>query len=150
MLQPTLPMPAPDRRAPPPRPSPALLLVDVDDAAYFNRLAEREAMRSRRDGRMMAVLQLQLREEPDLLQRASPLAFEQALADGARRLRGRIRSTDTLARWQTTQFGVLLPGCERADAAGVLARLIGCASGPYGQDGVRLRLRVTGEVQRCL
>lgn len=150
MLQSTLPMPAPDRRAPPPRPSPALLLVEVDDAAYFNRLAEREAMRSRRDGRMMAVLQLQLREEPDLLQRASPLAFEQALADGARRLRGHIRSTDVLARWQATQFGVLLPGCDRTDAAAVLARLIGCASGPYGQDGVRLRLRVTGEVQRCL
>lgn len=150
MLQTMLPMPAPDRRAPPPRPSPALLLVEVADATSFSRLAEREAMRSRRDGRMMAVLLLQVREEPDLHHRASPLAFEQALADGARRLRGGIRSTDTLARWQATQFGVLLPGCDRADAAGVLARLIGGASGPYGQEGVRLRLHVTGEVQRCL
>jgi GGDEF domain-containing protein len=150
MLQTMLPRPAPDRRAPPPRPSPASLLVDVADAASFNRLAEREAMRSRRESRMMAVLQLQACEAPDLHGRASPLALDQALADCGRRLRGHIRSTDTLARWQTTQFGVLLPGCDRADAAAVLARLLGCASGPYGQDGVRLRLQVTGEVLRCL
>jgi diguanylate cyclase len=150
MLQSTLPPPAPDRRAPPPRPSPHVLVVEVADAAYFARLAEREALRSRREGRMLSVLQLQVQEEPDRNGRADALLFEHALADCARRLRGRIRSTDTLARWQTTQFGVLLPSCDQKDAAGVLTRLLGCASGPYGQDGVRLRLRVTGEVQRCL
>lgn len=140
-----------DRRIPvPPRTAPAAIVVELADAAAFARLAERLALRSRRDSRGLCVLHLAAQLAPGTAASADAALAAQCMAECARRLRSRVRSTDTLARWDGTQFGVLLPGCRSQHAAGVLARLIACASGPYRLGDQLLSLTLKGELQRCL
>jgi hypothetical protein len=141
----------PERRVlAPPRTAPAAIVVELADAASFGRLAERLALRGGRDSRGLCVLHLQVQLAPGASAPKDAAPMPQWLAECARRLRSRVRSTDTLARWDGTQFGVLLPGCASQHAAAVLARLIASASGPYRLGEKLLGLTVQGELQRCL
>jgi len=141
----------PDRRAPPlPRPAPAAIVVELGDAMAFAALADRLAARSRRECRGLCVLQLWVRVMPGAGAPADAMLMQQVLAECARRLRSRIRATDTIARWGGTQFGVLLPGCAVTHAAAVMTRLSACASGPYRLGDQLIGLTVQGELQRCL
>jgi hypothetical protein len=49
-------------------------------------------------------------------------------------------------RWQTTNFGVLLPRCTPVQAEAVLRRLTRFAGGPYSLHEQRSRLILQGRV----
>jgi GGDEF domain-containing protein len=136
--------PVDDRRTPALiRQAPPVMLVELADAEDFRRLAQRQALRCRRNGEMMAVLALQVQfdAEPDEALR------QQLLLECARRLCGRVRSTDVVAHWQGTHFGVLLLRCQAVNAEVVLARLIRSGGGVYRLGELRPRLQLQGQVQ---
>lgn len=136
-------VPAPDRRSlAPNRPTPPALVANLVDAGEFQRLAERQIARCKRDGQPLSVLSLQVvfDAEPDAALR------QQLLAEWARRLCSRVRSTDCVARWQDTHFGVLLVRCEAVNAEAVLARLARAGSGNYRVGDQLLNLRLQGQV----
>ena len=133
----------PDRRAPaPPRNAPPAPVVELAHDDDFSRLVERHALRCRRDRQVLSVLRLEVlfESQPDDALRP------QLLAECARRLCSRVRSSDCVARWQGTHFGVLLPRCEAVHAEAVLARLKRCAAGDYSLGGLLLSLQVQGQV----
>ncbi len=114
--------PTPLRGTPPPLP-----VVELADADDFRRLAQRHLLRCRRDGRPLSTLIVQAHADPAIGE-AQRL---QLLAECARRLRSRVRSTDVVACWHGTHFGVLLPHCEPQHAEAVRLRLLAHAGGPY-------------------
>lgn len=132
---------SPDRRHPaPPRPAPAAPLIELAGLEDFNRLLGRHALRSRRDGQRLSALLLRVNFDTD----GDAASRAPWLAECARRLCGRVRSTDFVARWQETQFGVLLPRCEADCALAVLERLRKAASGAYRVGERVLVLEVEG------
>jgi len=136
-------VPLPERRVPPPpRHAPPALVEDLASADDFTRLVERQARRCRRDGQVLSALGLQVQFEtgPD-----ETLAA-QLLAECARRLCSRVRASDSVARWQSTHFGVLLPRCEPVHAQAVLARLTRFAGGHYRLGEQLLDLSLQGQV----
>lgn len=136
---------APDRRdLAPPRMAPPALVVDLAAGDDFAHLVERQTLRCQRDRVPLSALHLQVlfETEPD----TDPGLRVQLLAECARRLCSRVRSSDSVARWQGTHFGVLLPRCEPVHADAVLARLTQAAGGPYRLGELLLHLRVQGRV----
>ena len=138
MLQtqdPTSPPPCPDRPAPTPLRGtpPPLPVVELADADDFRRLAQRHLLRCRRDGRPLSTLILQAHADPAI----GEVPRQQLLAECARRLRSRVRSTDVVACWHGTHFGVLLPHCEPQHAEAVRLRLLAHAGSAY-RVGVQL------------
>jgi hypothetical protein len=111
-------------RQPAAQPALAVELADITD---FARLVDQHARRGQRDGQRLVALTLRVQFdcEPDESLR------QQWLAQCMHRLRRQVRATDSLARWQTTNFGLLLPRCTPAQAEAVLARLVRFTSGPY-------------------
>lgn len=111
----------------PPRPAQEVTVLDLPDAGEFTRLADRQALRSKRTGEAQSALVIEV-----LFYAPCDEALQlRLLAECARRLRSRVRATDTLARWQATHFGVLLPRCNPQQAEAVLKRLTAFAGGDY-------------------
>jgi GGDEF domain-containing protein len=132
-----------ERRAPPPpRAAPPALVLELADAHAFRRQAERDALHCRRAGEVLSVLCLRAQFSAS----TPPGLQSDLLAECARRLRSRVRRTDTVARWHQTQFGVLLFRCDGAQAQAVLQRLTDVAGGHYRLDSQLLKLEVIGQV----
>lgn len=91
-----------------------------------NLLSDRFAMalaQARREVRPLAVLSLDLDQFKQVNDRAGHAAGDQALQEVARRLAGRLREVDTVARVGGDEFVVLIPGGNR-DAAATVASAI--------------------------
>lgn len=143
MVVPPPPVSFLDRRAPPPgRVAPPAQVNELPSLDDFQRLLERLALRCRRENQALSALLLQVHPDPD----ADAALVLQLLAECARRLRSRVRSSDDVACWQGTQFGVLLPRCDALNAPAVLARLTRFAGGPYRLGERLLHLRLSGQV----
>jgi hypothetical protein len=130
------------RTTPTRRPAAATMVVVVSDSTQFQHLAGRQVQRCRRDGQVLStlVLQAEFDTEPDALRR------QQLLSECTRRVCSRVRSTDCVARWQDSHFGVMLPQCDAANTQLVLARLMHVASGNYRLGNQLLTLRLQGQV----
>jgi len=124
-----------------PAATPALTL-ELADLSEFGRLVEQQGRRCQREGQRLSALTLRVQfdEEPDAGLR------QQCLAQCMHRLHHKVRATDTLARWESTNFGLLLPRCTPTQAERVLARLVRGSSGPYRLQEQLLELSVWGSV----
>ena len=138
----------PDAAGSPPRPVLAqrataqAAVIELADARDFAHKVDRQALRSKRHGEVQAALVLEVRfptAEADALRL-------QLLAECARRIRSRVRSTDAVGQWQLTHFGVLLPRCNAEQAEAVLARLTQFVSGHYRLRTQLLDVELLGRV----
>jgi len=118
------------------------LAVELADVADFGRLVEQHTRRSARDGQSLSALTLRVQfdTEPDETVRPN------WLAQCMHRLRHQVRASDSLARWQSSHFGVLLPRCTPTRAEAVLARLVRLTSGTYRLQDHLSELSVWGSV----
>lgn len=115
-----------DRRRPPrARAAPAARVVDLESTEHFLRLFAHRSDRARHPSDTLSALHLRVQVSPAL----SPEWRDDMLAELAGRLCVRLRGSDLVARWEITQFGVLLPRCRAAAAAAVLRRLIAAGVG---------------------
>ena len=129
--------PGSGRQATPP---PVMVLAS---AGEFRRQMDRQALRCKRMGEAFSVLSLQVLQDDEAIEVALALAL---LDECARRLCSRVRVVDTVARWQDSHFGILLPRCPPVHAPGVLARLTRAVDEPYSVADHSLRLRLLGQV----
>ncbi|QQP87984.1 EAL domain-containing protein [Skermanella sp. TT6] len=68
-------------------------------------------------------------------------AGDQAIQEAARRLAGCLRSTDTLARLEASEFAVLAPNIDQSARIGVLAdRITAAFEAPLELDGIEVKL----------
>lgn len=117
-------------------------ILELASAEQFVQMFERRASRSRRVSDGLSALRLHLHIEPT----PGPPLCHLLRAEIDRRLCRQVRSIDEVARWETTQYGVLIPGCAARDAQAVLYRLAASVGGTCLLGGRLLRLRISGEV----
>lgn len=136
-----------DRRQPvrQPETQPALA-VELFDITDFGRVVEQHARRGLRDGQRLSALTLRVQFDAE----PEDAVRQQWLAQCMHRLRHQIRVTDTLLRWQSTNFGVLLPRCTPMQAEAVLTRLVRLTSGTYRMQDQLSELGVWGSVFKGL
>lgn len=137
----TMSLPDSDSSAPPPAAAPYGIL-ELASAEQFVQMFERRASRSRRASDCLSALRLQLHVDPI----PGPPLCHSLRAEIDRRMCRQVRSIDEVVRWDTTQYGVLIPGCAMRDAQAVLHRLAAAVGGTCLLGSRLLRLRVTGEV----
>ncbi len=126
--------------APPPQPAAqAGTPLRLDGAAELAEWLDRQIGQARRQGGSLALLLLE-----GLVAPADEALAPRLMAECARRICGRVRSTDHVLHWHPSQFAVLLPGGGEMAAQLVGLRLLHAASGPYRIEGQlpRLSLRV--------
>lgn len=98
---------------------------------FFDRV-DRALSVSRRDGREIAILMLDLNRFRDINNVLSHKAGDQLLRDVTDRLRGAVRTSDTLSRLGADEFAVLMPtGASAAGAMGMADRLLNSLMAPY-------------------
>jgi diguanylate cyclase (GGDEF)-like protein len=81
---------------------------------------------ARREVRPLAVLSLDLDQFKQVNDQAGHAAGDQALQEVARRLVGRLREVDTVARVGGDEFVILIPGGNRDAAATVASAIQSC------------------------
>ena len=98
-------------------------LTGLANRRHFTDLAARELARSKRDGRPVAVVYIDV---DDLKHRNETLGHEAGdalLVEFAAAARRSLRSTDLLARMGGDEFAGLLPACDADEAEATIARL---------------------------
>ena len=129
------------------RRSAALALTDEltglpNRRAVLQRLSE-EMERTGREGRPLSVILVDLDQFKRVNDSFGHGAGDEVLVEFARRLRGKVRSYDVVARIGGDEFLVLLPGVPQHDAIRVAERLRDAvASAPFGAESGRAH-RVT-------
>jgi len=98
-------------------------LTGLANRRVFHELLAREVARSRRYGRRLALIVLDLDDFKRINDRVGHLAGDDVLAEVAARLRGCIRSTDIGCRVGGDEFAVILPESTRGDADHLGARI---------------------------
>jgi two-component system cell cycle response regulator len=110
--------------------------------AVLQRLSE-EMERTGREGRPLSVILVDLDQFKRVNDSFGHGAGDEVLVEFARRLRGKVRSYDVVARIGGDEFLVLLPGVPQHDAIRVAERLRDAvASAPFGAESGRAH-RVT-------
>jgi len=98
-------------------------LTGLSNRRVFHELLAREVARSRRYGRRLALIVIDLDDFKRINDRVGHLAGDAVLAEVAARLRGCIRSTDIGCRVGGDEFAVILPESTRGDADHLAARI---------------------------
>jgi diguanylate cyclase (GGDEF)-like protein len=98
-------------------------LTGLANRRVFHDLLQREVARSRRYGRRLALIVLDLDDFKRINDRVGHLAGDDVLAEVAARIRGCVRSTDIGCRVGGDEFAVILPESTRGDADHLAARI---------------------------
>jgi diguanylate cyclase (GGDEF)-like protein len=98
-------------------------LTGLANRRVFHELLTREVARSRRYGRRLALIVLDLDDFKRINDRVGHLAGDAVLAEVAARIRGCVRSTDIGSRVGGDEFAVILPESTRGDADHLAARI---------------------------
>jgi diguanylate cyclase (GGDEF)-like protein len=98
-------------------------LTGLANRRVFHELLAREVARSRRYGRRLALIVLDLDDFKRINDRVGHLAGDAVLAEVGRRIRGCVRSTDIGCRVGGDEFAVILPESTRGDADHLAARI---------------------------
>ena len=98
-------------------------LTGLGNRRVFHQLLAREVARSRRYGRRLSLIVLDLDDFKRINDRLGHLAGDEVLAEVANRMRSCIRSTDIGCRVGGDEFAVLLPESNRGDADHLAARI---------------------------
>jgi diguanylate cyclase (GGDEF)-like protein len=111
-------------------------LTGLANRRVFHELLQREVARSRRYGRRLALIVLDLDDFKRINDKVGHLAGDAVLAEVAARLRGCVRSTDIGCRVGGDEFAVILPESTRGDADHLAARIErAVASDPIAKAG---------------
>jgi diguanylate cyclase (GGDEF)-like protein len=98
-------------------------LTGLGNRRVFHQLLAREVARSRRYGRRLALIVLDLDDFKRINDRLGHLAGDEVLAEVANRMRSCVRSTDIGCRVGGDEFAVILPESNRGDADHLAARI---------------------------
>jgi len=98
-------------------------LTGLANQRVFHELLGREVARSRRYGRRLALIVLDLDDFKRINDRVGHLAGDTVLAEVAASIRGCVRSTDIGCRVGGDEFAVILPESTRGDADHLAARI---------------------------
>ena len=98
-------------------------LTGLQNRRVFHELLAREVARSRRYGRRLSLIVLDLDDFKRINDRIGHLAGDAVLAEVARRLRSVVRTTDIACRVGGDEFAVILPESTRGDADHLAARI---------------------------
>jgi diguanylate cyclase (GGDEF)-like protein len=98
-------------------------LTGLANQRVFHELLQREVARSRRYGRRLALIVLDLDDFKRVNDRIGHLAGDAVLSEVARRLRTVMRTTDIACRIGGDEFAVILPESTRGDADHLAARI---------------------------
>jgi diguanylate cyclase (GGDEF)-like protein len=119
-------------------------LTGLLNQGVFHDVLAREVARSRRYGRRLALIVLDLDDFKRINDRIGHLAGDAVLAEVAARLRTVVRSTDIACRVGGDEFAVILPESTRGDADHLAARIErAVASEPIAKSGT---LRISAGV----
>ena len=111
-------------------------LTGLLNQGVFHDVLAREVARSRRYGRRLALIVLDLDDFKRINDRIGHLAGDAVLAEVAARLRTVVRSTDIACRVGGDEFAVILPESTRGDADHLAARIErAVASEPIAKSG---------------
>ena len=114
-------------------------LTGVSNRAHFFEVAERELVRSLRDGGSLALIVLDIDHFKRVNDEHGHAAGDAVLREVARRCEAELRPEDTLARLGGEEFVVLMPGAALAAAAAAAERLrISLVREPIDGGGIRL------------
>ncbi|WP_310386378.1 diguanylate cyclase domain-containing protein [Roseateles sp.] len=125
-------------------------LIALPNLQGFAKLVGRELSQARRFGTRPAVLLIDVEVREPLGAPVQQAAQAEALlaAFGAR-LRGRVRSSDVVARIGAQRFGVLLQNVERANVYAIQQRLQQVLSGAYEVAPRPLYANVLSGIAKC-
>jgi diguanylate cyclase (GGDEF)-like protein len=98
-------------------------LTGLGNRRVFHELLAREVARSRRYGRRLALVVLDLDDFKRINDRVGHLAGDGVLAEVAARIRSCVRSTDIGCRVGGDEFAIILPESTRGDADHLAARI---------------------------
>jgi diguanylate cyclase (GGDEF)-like protein len=98
-------------------------LTGLHNRRLFHELLAREVARSRRYGRRLSLIVLDLDDFKRINDRIGHLAGDAVLAEVATRLRSVVRATDIACRVGGDEFAVILPESTRGDADHLAARI---------------------------
>jgi diguanylate cyclase (GGDEF)-like protein len=111
-------------------------LTGLLNQGVFHEVLGREVARSRRYGRRLALIVLDLDDFKRINDRIGHLAGDAVLAEVAARLRTVVRSTDIACRVGGDEFAVILPESTRGDADHLAARIERAVAGePIAKSG---------------
>jgi GGDEF domain-containing protein len=118
--------------AKPPRQAPQLSIPRVDSVGEFGLMITRQLSQCRRYGAKLAVMWLEA-QAVEAVDPASPYDLQASLMTAVgRRLRSRVRGTDTVLQVGEGSFGVLLIDAGAPEAELVRVRLHHALAGSYG------------------
>jgi diguanylate cyclase (GGDEF)-like protein len=119
-------------------------LTGLQNQGVFHNVLAREVARSRRYGRRLSLIVLDLDDFKRINDRIGHLAGDAVLAEVAARLRTVVRSTDIACRVGGDEFAVILPESTRGDADHLAARIErAVSSDPIAKSGT---LRISAGV----
>jgi diguanylate cyclase (GGDEF)-like protein len=119
-------------------------LTGLQNQGVFHGVLAREVARSRRYGRRLSLIVLDLDDFKRINDRIGHLAGDAVLAEVAARLRTVVRSTDIACRVGGDEFAVILPESTRGDADHLAARIErAVSSDPIAKSGT---LRISAGV----
>jgi diguanylate cyclase (GGDEF)-like protein len=98
-------------------------LTGLANRRVFHELLQREVARSRRYGRRLSLIVLDLDDFKRINDLVGHLAGDSVLAEVATRIRGCVRSTDIGCRVGGDEFAVIMPESTRGDADHLAARI---------------------------
>jgi diguanylate cyclase (GGDEF)-like protein len=98
-------------------------LTGLANRRVFHELLQREVARSRRYGRRLALIVLDLDDFKRVNDRVGHLSGDAVLGEVAARIRGCVRSTDIGCRVGGDEFAVIMPESTRGDADHLAARI---------------------------
>ncbi len=113
---------------------------------YFGRRFEQEIERSRRFGRVLALLMIDLDHFKSVNDRHGHQRGDEVLVEFARRVTGSVRDIDTFARYGGEEFVLILPETNLGGGLAVAEKLRLATHGTVfcdrGSDGVRLTISI--------
>ena len=111
-------------------------LTGLHNRRYFHDTLAREVARSRRYGRTMSLLVLDIDDFKTINDRIGHLAGDAVLAEAAERIASAVRSADVACRIGGDEFAVILPESTLTDADQLYERIsTALASAPIGLGG---------------
>lgn len=125
------------------------VLTGLPNRALFTDRVGHALVRSRRHGRPLAVMFLDLDHFKHINDTLGHGIGDRLLVQLARRLRDVLRAEDTVSRLGGDEFLFLLPECDAAGAAGVAAKIIEVTVRPYTIDQHELTVTASIGISRA-